>query len=147
MKKKKIKKWPLVVVFLLICVVFGSLYLFKGYFEKNKEENTPDILEKNEVSDKTYSVTFTLGGNVLINSNLWYDTSFIDVRDYNNGWECTHLSLGGLPALNLSSKELRKLQFDYLIDLRECGVNGARFDALKHLAYENGYFKEMRESA
>lgn len=78
MKKKKIKKWPLVVVFLLICVVFGSLYLFKGYFEKNKEENTPDILEKNEVSDKTYSVTFTLGGNVLINSNLWYDTSSAD---------------------------------------------------------------------
>lgn len=75
MKKKKIKKWPLVVVFLLICAVFGSLYLFKGYFEKNKEENTPDILEKNDVLDKTYSVTFTLGGNVLINSNLWYDTS------------------------------------------------------------------------
>lgn len=78
MKKKKIKKWPLVVVFLLICAVFGSLYLFKGYFEKNKEENTPDILEKNEVSDKIYSVTFTLGGNVLINSNLWYDTSSAD---------------------------------------------------------------------
>ena len=75
MKKKKIKKWPLVVVFLLICAVFGSLYLFKGYFEKNKEENTPDILEKNDVLDKTYSVTFTLGGNVLINSNLWYDAS------------------------------------------------------------------------
>ena len=78
--------------------------------------------------------------------DLWYDTSFIDIRDYNNGWECTHLSLGGLPALNLSSKELRKLQFNYLIDLRECGVNGARFDALKHLAYENGYFEEMKES-
>ena len=78
--------------------------------------------------------------------DLWYDTSFIDIRDDNNGWECTHLSLGGLPALNLSSKELRKLQFDYLIDLRECGVNGARFDALKHLAYENEYFEEMRES-
>ena len=78
MKKKKIKKWPLAVVFLLICAVFGSLYLFKGYFEKNKEENTPDILEKNDVLDKTYSVTFTLGGNVLINSNLWYDTSSAD---------------------------------------------------------------------
>jgi glycosidase len=78
--------------------------------------------------------------------DLWYDTSFTDIRDYNSGWECTHLSLGGLPALNLSSKELRKLQFNYLIDLRECGVSGARFDALKHLAYENGYFEEMRET-
>lgn len=78
--------------------------------------------------------------------DLWYDTSFTDIRDYNSGWECTHLSLGGLPALNLSSKELRKLQFNYLIDLKECGVNGARFDTLKHLACENGYFEEMRES-
>lgn len=78
--------------------------------------------------------------------DLWYDTSFTDIRDYNSGWESTHLSLGGLPALNLSSKELRKLQFNYLINLRECGVNGARFDTLKHLAYENGYFEEMRET-
>ena len=78
--------------------------------------------------------------------DLWYDTSFTDIIDYNNGWECTHLSLGGLPALNLSSKELRKLQFSYLIDLKECGVVGARFDAMKHLAYENGYFEEMKET-
>lgn len=93
----------------------------------------------NDISDKVDSEIRNI-------KDLWYDTSFTDIRDYNNGWECTHLSLGGLPALNLSSKELRKLQFNYLIDLRECGVNGARFDALKHLAYENGYFEEMRES-
>ena len=93
----------------------------------------------NDISDKVDSEIRNI-------KDLWYDTSFTDIRDYKNGWECTHLSLGGLPALNLSSKELRKLQFNYLIDLRECGVNGARFDALKHLAYENGYFEEMRES-
>ena len=93
----------------------------------------------NDLSDKVDSEIRNI-------KDLWYDTSFTDIRDYNSGWECTHLSLGGLPALNLSSKELRKLQFNYLIDLRECGVNGARFDALKHLAYENRYFEEMRES-
>lgn len=78
MKKRKTKKWPLVVVFLLICAVFGALYFFKGYFEKSEEDNTPDVLEKNESLDKTYSVSFTLGGNVLVNSNLWYDTSSTD---------------------------------------------------------------------
>lgn len=92
----------------------------------------------NDLSDKVDSEIRNI-------KDLWYDTSFTDIRDYNNGWECTHLSLGGLPALNLSSKELRKLQFNCLIDLRECGVNGARFDALKHLACENGYFEEMKE--
>ena len=93
----------------------------------------------NDISDKVDSEIRNI-------KDLWYDTSFTDIRDYNSGWECTHLSLGGLPALNLSSKELRKLQFNYLIDLRECGVNGARFDALKHLAYENRYFEDMEET-
>ena len=51
----------------------------------------------------------------------------------------------GLPALNLSSKELRKLQFNYLKELKECGVSGFRFDAMKHLASENNYFQEMKQ--
>lgn len=78
MKKRKVKKWPLVVVLLLICLVFGTLYVFRGYFEKDKDENTPDILEKDEPKTKEYSATFTLGGNILINSNMWYDTVSAD---------------------------------------------------------------------
>lgn len=78
MKKRKVKKWPLLVILLLICLVFGTLYIFKGYFEKNKEDNNPNILEKEEPESKEYSLTFTLAGNVLVNSNMWYDTTAED---------------------------------------------------------------------
>lgn len=82
MKKKKIKKAPFIVLLLLIVAVFGSLYLFKGYFLKEKEDNNPDILEKEESKEKVYTTTFTLGGNVLINSNMWYDTKTSEGYDF-----------------------------------------------------------------
>ena len=75
MKKRKVKKLPFVILLLLICGVFGSLYVFKGYFQKGNEDNNPDVLEKEEPKDKIYSASFTLGGNVLVNSNMWYDTT------------------------------------------------------------------------
>lgn len=92
----------------------------------------------NDISDK-------VDKNITKIKNLFYDTSFYNIQNYNDQWECTHYSLNGLPALNLNNKELRKLQFDYLVDLRECGVSGARFDALRHLSPDNNYFEEMKE--
>lgn len=74
MKKRKVKKLPFVILLILIIGVFGSLYIFRGYFEKDKGDNNPDILEKEEPKDKVYTTSFTLGGNVLINSNMWYDS-------------------------------------------------------------------------
>lgn len=94
---------------------------------------------RNDVSDKVDPAITGL-------SNLWYDTSFTDIRNYARDYECTHYSLDGLPALNLSNKDLRKLQFSYLQDLKACGVDKFRFDALKHLACEDRYFEEMAEA-
>lgn len=78
MKKNKNSKLPLVIVFLLICIVFGLLYFFRGYFEAKNDEDNSNVLEKTEPKPKEYSVTFTLGGNVLVNSNMWYDTASAD---------------------------------------------------------------------
>ena len=75
MKKRKIKKLPFIILLVLIFGIFGSLYLFRGFFEKGNGDNNPDILEKEEPKAKEYSTSFTLGGNVLINSNMWYDTA------------------------------------------------------------------------
>lgn len=150
MKKKKTKKWPLAVVFLLICAVFGSLYIFKGYFEKKEEENTPDVLEKNESLDKTYSATFTLGGNVLVNSNLWYDTSssngvyefdrvFADLNDImkksNINFYFQQSIVGG-KDLGLSFNYKYNSPFDVVDSLSKLGFNAISLGS--YHAYDKG---------
>ena len=87
MKKRKVKKAPFVILIILITLIFGSLYVFKGAFEKNKDDKNPDILEKEEPKDKVYNVSFTLGGNVLINSNMWYDRLTSDGYDFDGVFE------------------------------------------------------------
>ncbi len=39
----------------------------------------------------------------------------------------------GLPGLDLSNKDLLKIIFRFLSELKECGVRGFRFDAAKHI--------------
>ena len=63
----------------------------------------------------------------------FYNDSFIDIRDYQNEYELTHMSLDGLPALNLENETIIEAQFNYLKQLRDAGVDGCRVDAYKHL--------------
>ena len=63
----------------------------------------------------------------------FYNDSFIDIRDYQNEYELTHMSLDGLPALNLENETVVEAQFNYLRQLRNAGVDGVRVDAYKHL--------------
>lgn len=71
--KRRIKKAPVLFTFLvLIGLVFGCLYIFKEYFKKEINKETPTELEKEEI--KNYEGSMTIAGNVLVNSNMWYDT-------------------------------------------------------------------------
>lgn len=63
----------------------------------------------------------------------FYNDSFIDIRDYNNEYELTHMSLSGLPALDLENETIIETQFNYLRQLKAAGVDGVRVDAYKHL--------------
>lgn len=82
MRSRKKNKRPLLIVVLLIAIVFGTLYFFKGYFTKTeKEETTPEVLEKENIA-KTYNVSFTLAGNILVNSNMWSDIKTMNGYDF-----------------------------------------------------------------
>ena len=63
----------------------------------------------------------------------FYNDSFINIHDYNNEYELTHMSLSGLPALDLENETIINAQFNYLRQLRNTGVDGVRIDAFKHL--------------
>ena len=77
----------------------------------------------------------------------FYNDSFIDIRDYQNEYELTHMSLDGLPALNLENETVVNAQFNYLKQLREAGVDGVRIDAYKHLvkSYRVRLAEKLRE--
>ena len=63
----------------------------------------------------------------------FYNDSFINISNYNDEYELTCKSLAGLPALDLENKTIIEAQFNYLRQLKNCGVNGCRIDAYKHL--------------
>ena len=77
----------------------------------------------------------------------FYSDSFIDIRDYQNEYELTHMSLDGLPALNLENETVVNAQFNYLKQLRDAGADGVRVDAYKHLikSYRVRLAEKLRE--
>ena len=56
--------------------------------------------------------------------------------DGDNRFDATHNFIG-LPGLNLRNKDLQAIVFNFLKDLKDCGVKGLRFDAAKHIGLYN----------
>ena len=63
----------------------------------------------------------------------FYNESFINITNWEDEYELTHKSLSGLPALDLENEIIINAQFNYLRQLKNCGVNGCRTDAFKHI--------------
>ncbi len=88
MKKRKTKKWPFLMLFILIVLIFGALYFFKGYFEKNNKpvDEKPETVEK----EKEYNASITFAGGVLINSYMWNYTKGTEGYNFDSVFETTN---------------------------------------------------------
>ena len=79
MRRQRRSKILFIFLLSLIIMIFGSLYLFKGFFKKDtgtNDNNDNDNNNNNIVENvKERSITFTLAGNVLLNAEMWYDTA------------------------------------------------------------------------
>ena len=53
--------------------------------------------------------------------------------DWNNRYDVTHKRLGGYPELNTGNTTVQNEVYTYLKELVDCGVDGFRFDAAKHI--------------
>lgn len=150
MKKRKIKKTPFIVLLSLICIIFGSLYFFKGYFKKDVEDTDDgDVVNKEPVA-KEYTVSFTLGGNVLVNSNMWYDTKSEDgkydfnyvTEDLNDIMKKSNInfyfqqSIVGGSDLGLSAYYNYNSPFDVIDSLSNLGFNAVSLGS--YHAYDKG---------
>lgn len=80
MKKRRTKKWPFLMLFILIVLIFGALYFFKGYFMKNN--NKPEEKPETVVKEKEYSTSVTFAGGILINNYMWSYTKTSEGYDF-----------------------------------------------------------------
>lgn len=55
------------------------------------------------------------------------------IDDYHDRFQVINYNIG-LPGLNLNHPVVQKKILNYLLELKECGVKGFRFDAAKHIA-------------
>lgn len=62
--------------------------------------------------------------------NFWHERR--KVEDWNDRWQVTHWCIG-LPDLNTSNHILQDMIINFLNDVIECGADGLRFDAAKHI--------------
>lgn len=63
----------------------------------------------------------------------FYNDSFVNITNWQDEWQLTHMSLSGLPALDLTNEDIIQAQFNYLKQLKDAGADGVRTDAYKHL--------------
>lgn len=65
-------------------------------------------------------------------SKYWHD--FNGTIHYDNRWEITHGKVGGVNDLNSENATVQNAVRTYIMDLKNLGVEGIRWDAAKHIA-------------
>ncbi len=65
--------------------------------------------------------------------NLFHQNSSMDISDYSNRLQCTTYKMGGLPDINTENKAYQDYFIKFLNDCIDCGADGFRYDAAKHI--------------
>ncbi len=74
----------------------------------------------------------------------WSDGHVMNTSNYSNRGDITWNTMSGLPDLNTENAEVQGFVLDYLKECIDCGADGFRFDAAKHInspadgRYQNG---------
>lgn len=72
----------------------------------------------------------SVDSSIRDNESFWHEHT--GVSDWNDRWQVTHLGIG-LPDLNSANWDLQDQIIYFLNDCIECGADGFRFDAAKHI--------------
>lgn len=99
----------------------------------------------NKSGEKPYVPHSTVDKILLENPNFWKPQ--IELKNGDDRWEATLYPIG-LAGLDLTNIELQEIIFNYLQELKNCGVKGLRFDAAKHIGLPNDgvdFFEKARD--
>lgn len=114
----------------------GTRDQFKAMCSKADEYGIKVIVDvvPNHTSPTTSAVNENLLNVVGGMENLFHKNSQYDITNYNDRLACTTYKMGGLPDINTENKDFQDYFIAYLNDCIECGADGFRYDAAKHIA-------------
>ena len=130
--------------------MFGTKEDLKSLCSKAKKEGLDIIVDvvlnhTANKSDKEPGVPHESVDKILLNEKSFWKLNK-QVKNWEDRFECTNYSIG-LPGLDLSNPYLQKIIFEFLKELKSCGVKGLRFDAAKHIGLPNDgvdFFRKVR---
>lgn len=64
---------------------------------------------------------------------LFHKGSSMDISNYGDRLQCTTYKMGGLPDINTENKAFQDYLITFLNDCIECGADGFRYDAARHI--------------
>ncbi len=87
----------------------------------------------NHTTPQTSEVSKGLRDAVGGIDKLYHKNNDKDITDWGNRLQCTTYKMGGLPDINTENKDFQDYFIAYLNDCIECGADGFRYDAAKHI--------------
>ncbi len=83
-----------------------------------------------------YTKSDAIPGDIRNDSSCWHD-KWNEEINYSSRYSITHGSMGGLPDLNTENTKIQNYVKTYLRECIDCGADGFRFDAAKHIGVPN----------
>ena len=92
-----------------------------------------DVVANHLGNQSKYDISTAVPSDIRNDTNCWHSEGFTEIN-YNNRYSITHGSMGGLPDLNTENTKIQNYVKAYLKECIDCGADGFRFDAAKHIS-------------
>ncbi len=92
-----------------------------------------DVVANHLGNQSGYDKSTAIPSDIRDDSTCWHSEGFTEIN-YSSRYSITHGSMGGLPDLNTESTKIQNYVKTYLRECIDCGVDGFRFDAAKHIS-------------
>ena len=95
-----------------------------------------DVVANHLGNNSGYDKAPAIPSDIKDDSSCWHDLWNQEIN-YGSRYSITHGSMGGLPDLNTENPKIQNLVKTYLKECIDCGADGFRFDAAKHIGVPN----------
>ncbi len=103
-----------------------------------------DVLPNHTAVDHS-AVSAALDSAVGGHDKLFHANGLVDIKDYNDRYECTTGKMGGLPDVNTENPDFQYYYMQYVNDLIACGARGFRYDTAKHIGLPSDPLDSLAE--